>query len=301
MAGNFLKSIGKFILPVALVLAAQQIFGLWGGIIAIVVYFVAAALMNRTVFYQNRSNRKYQEGDYQGALKDLEDAIRLNPKNWRNVGNYGTLLLKLGRVDEAAVQNAKAYELCDKEDEKKGLGITKSLILWRQDKLDEAIAEMEKLLETYKNSNVYASLGFLYTEKGDLEKALAFNLEAREFNDTNTIILDNLGYTYFLMGNIDEAEEIYKKLMSLKPTFPEAFYNYAMIHEIRGDLDQAVYLLRHALKLKFWHTSTITKEKVEAGVERIDSILQKAAEEEKKERLARIKEEEQEQLNGNVE
>jgi len=63
-----------------------------------------------------------------------------------------------------------------------------------------------------------------YTEVSDIflfwtgyEQSFKFNKEAYEYNSSDPVILDNLGYTYYKIGNIKKAEEIYRKLIGLNP------------------------------------------------------------------------------------
>ncbi|MCX7773024.1 MAG: tetratricopeptide repeat protein, partial [Clostridia bacterium] len=67
-----------------------------------------------------------------------------------------------------------------------------------------------------------------------------------------------------LIGEYESALEIYKEAMKLKPSFPEAYYNYARVLDKMGDLEKALYMVRHALTLRYWNTSTIKKSDVEA-------------------------------------
>ncbi len=280
---NPLMSIVRVILPAILVYAAYTYLGPAAGIGLLVVLAILYLILNRTFIYQNRAGKKYQKGDYEGALADLKAAVASAPKNPNARRTYAFLLVKMGYNDEAAAEIDKAIEHAVTETDRKSLTVTKALVLWKQGKTDEAIKVLEDLLMTYENTNVYATLGFLYIEKGDYSKALEFNLKARDFNSTNAIILDNLGYTYYLLGDYDNALETYQEAMKNKPNFPEAFYNYARVLEKKGDLEKALYMVRYALTLRFWNTSTVKKEEVEAYLAELE-VKEKAMEAEKQEK-----------------
>ena len=258
-----INTIIRFVVPVALIYMAYNLLGPVGGFIGIAVFILMLVWFNRSFIYSNRANKKYGGGDFDGALSDLKKAVSSAPKDAKIRGTYAYLLLKLGNTDEAAAEINKALSLASGAD-RNSLRITESLVLWKQGRLDESIGELEGLLKTFETTNVYASLGFLYIEKGDLDKALEFNLQAQDYNGSNAIILDNLGCTYYLLGEYDKAYEIYQRVMKLKPAFPEAFYNYARVLERRGDIEKALYMARHSLSLRFWNISTISKSEVEA-------------------------------------
>lgn len=262
----------RIILPLVVFYLAFTCLGTAGGLVVVVLYF---ALMNLSAIFNHLASRAYTSGDYDKALRLLEKALKLSPKNSAMRGAYAWLLLKLGNTGEAEIQIDQALANAAREEQKSTLNVTKSMVLWKKGELDQAISLLEKVLESYKNSNVYATLGFLYLEKGDLDKALSFNLEAYDFNSTNAIILDNLGCTRLLRGEYEEAREIYMQLMKLKPQFPEAFYNYARVLAHFGELDKAIYMCRTALSLKFWNTSTITREQVENTLMELEDAQEK--------------------------
>ena len=55
------------------------------------------------------------KGDYNGALVDLEEGVRLDPNNSRMVENRGKIKNKLGDTDGAIADYTKAIELGAKE------------------------------------------------------------------------------------------------------------------------------------------------------------------------------------------
>ncbi len=260
---NPLGSLMRYILPFGLAYLAYTFFGPLGALAVVAVILLAGFFLNRGMVYQNQASKKYHKGDFDGALNDLKSAVNHDPKNAKIRSTYAFLLLKLGNPEEAAIQIDEALKGALEAD-KNAMRVTKSLILWKQGKLDEAIEELTELIKTYETTNVYATLGFLLIEKGDLDKALEFNLLAKEFNSSSPIIMDNLGCAYLLLGEDEKALEVYQEVMKNKPNFPEAFYNYARVLERMGDLEKALYMVRHALTLRFWNTSTVSKDEVEA-------------------------------------
>lgn len=229
-------------------------------------------VVNIPVILNGMANSAYMKGDPEKALKRLEAALKLNPTNYAMRGSYAWLMLKLGRTAEAEAQIDRALAEADIESIRNPLKVTKALVHWKKGELEEAISLLEDLIGKYKTSNVYGTLGFLYLEKGDLDKALSFNLEAYDYNNTSPVILDNLGCTRLMRGEYEEAREIYGKLIRLKPDFPEAFYNYARVLAHFGELDEAIYMCRTGLLLKFWNTSTVTREQVESYLSELESL-----------------------------
>ena len=259
----------KIVVLLAVFYLAFRYLGTGGGIAVAVIYLV---ISNLPSIFNSLAGDAYKKGDPGKAIKRLEAALKLNPSNYAVRGSFALLLLKLGRTDEAEAEIDKALSQADIADIRNQLAVTKSLVLWKKGRLDEAISMLENLIQKYKTSNVYGTLGFFYIERGDLDKALSFNLEAYEYNNTSTVILDNLGCTRLLRGEYEEARKIYQELIKMKPNFPEAFYNYARVLAHFHDFDEAIYMCRTALLLNFWNTNTVTREEVENYLKELEAM-----------------------------
>lgn len=226
----------------------------------------------RCTYYILKTNRAYAADNAEDTIKWMKMAYDTGAAKSNTVTTYGYLLLKNGRLEEAM----KVFEdqLSSPKTTNTELYNIKSnyaLGLWKQGKLDEAIETLENIIPNYKTTNVYGSLGYLYNLKGELEKALAFNLEALSYNSTGTVILDNLGQTYYLMGDQEKAREIFIKLMALNPKFPEAFYDYALVLQKLGDREKSMEMLRNAQNYKINYLSAVTKEDIDSRLAELEA------------------------------
>lgn len=218
-----------------------------------------------TKLYEIIGKLKYSRGDIEGGLKWLEKASH-GRKSFRTKVLYAYLLLKEGRLEKAERLFEELLNMKLSFDEEMLTKSNYALVLWKKGDIDAAIEMLEEVNKQYKNSINYGSLGFLYIVKGDMEKALAFNMEAYEYNSANTVILDNLGQTYFLRKEYDQAKEIYEKLISLNPAFPEAYYNYGLVLLAQDCVQMALETMKKSLNYKFSFLSTVTKAEVEAKI-----------------------------------
>ncbi len=219
----------------------------------------------KSSYFIIKANKAYASGDNTGVLNWLERAYKTGAAKSNVVTTYGYMLLKSGKLEEAMkifeehmrspkISNNELYDV----------QANYALGLWKQGKLDEAITLLEKVISKYKNTNIYGSLGYLYNLKGDLEKALSFNLEALDYNSSGAVIVDNLGQTYFLLGDQDKAIETFKKLMELNPKFPEAYYDYALVLDKQGDTEKSIEMLKKAQEFKTNYLSVIAKEDIDS-------------------------------------
>lgn len=265
---NFLT---RFIIPLGIIIISYYYLGPIAGIVAFLVFFSAALYSLRAYLYANQATNKYNRGDFKGALTIMKKAADSDQKAFRVRGIYAYLLLKLGHTEEADTQIEIALKGAQTQNDKNNFLMTKSLVLWKQGKLDESISILSDLIKVYETTGVYASLGFLYIAKGDLQQALEFNLKAREYNGKSAIILDNLGTTYILLEEYDKASEVYKEVMKLNPQFPEAYYNFARVLDHEGNTEKALKMANHSLSMSFWNISTIQKGEVEAFLSKLET------------------------------
>jgi len=108
---------------------------------------------------------------------------------------------------------------------------------------------------------------------GDMNKALNFNKEAYEYNSSDPVILDNLGYTYYKIGNIKKAEEIYRKLIGLNPNFPEAYYNYSCVLKDLGMTESALEMAKKAKNYRLSYLSNLKEEELDNYLEELQSLI----------------------------
>lgn len=227
----------------------------------------------RAGIFEWLANVKYNTGEVNKALAWLNKAYKSGKAKSNTVITYAYLLLKMGNMKEAEeILNSLLNTKLSEEDRM----LAKSniaLILWKKGKVGEAVEMLEEVHKNYKSSALYGSLGFFLVLKGDLKRALEFNLEAYDYNDKSHVIMDNLGNTYYLLGKTDKAEEIYKKLLERKPAFPEAYYNYSLVLLKKNEPVHAVDMMKKSLQHNFSFLSTITKEEVEAKISETEKLL----------------------------
>lgn len=258
----------KFILPILLIIIAFTYSKFWGWlfIVAFIGYLI---YLGRVNIYAMLGNISYSKREMEKAIRWFGRAYEIGGLNSVTGISYAYLLLKSGNVLEA---EKLLQDISDnsKSNETKMLAMSNlALAKWKKGELTEAIAILEEVFETYKNTTIYGSLGYLLILSGDLEKALQFNHDAYEYNNTNTIITDNLGQTYFLMGEYDKAQEIFEKLMEQSPTFAEAYYNYGCLLFKQGKADEALDMMERAKGYPLTNLSGITSEEIEDKIREI--------------------------------
>lgn len=99
---------------------------------------------------------------------------------------------------------------------------------------------------------VINNLGNLYSERGELDKAIAAYEKAVNSPSGNIFAQPhyNLGNIYRDRGQIDQAVMKYRQAMAVDPNFPFAFQNLAVIEANRGNLAEATTLLEKVKTLR---------------------------------------------------
>jgi len=258
----------KYLLPIAVIIILF-FFNPLLGILGIIAYILYVLFMSRAGIFKLIGSVRYSKSDTDNALKWLKKSYETNKANPHTAIPYAYLLLKAGRLNESEKVFSEILSKKLSSDDRNLAKSNYALLLWKKGNLDEAVNMLEEVCKEFKTTTVYGSLGYLLILKGDLDRALEFNLEAYDYNDKNPIILDNLGQTYYLRGEQDKAVEIYEKLMPLSPSFPSAYYNYGLVLLKNGDYDKALENMEKALNFKFSPLSAIKKSEIEAKIEEI--------------------------------
>lgn len=86
---------------------------------------------------------------------------------------------------------------------------------------------------------------------GPYQKALDLEKNERKLRRELWIVLiDNLGMSYGITGDIDKSHETFKYGISQEPDYPLFYYNIACGYGELGDEDNAILWLRDAFKRK---------------------------------------------------
>ncbi|MEP6568143.1 MAG: tetratricopeptide repeat protein [Acidobacteriota bacterium] len=82
---------------------------------------------------------------------------------------------------------------------------------------------------------------------GPYQKALDLERENRTLDDTFwKVLVDNLGMSYGITGNLDKAKEVFAYGISKEPDYPMFYYNMACTYGEKDDMEKAIEYLRLA-------------------------------------------------------
>ncbi len=262
------KGIVNFLVPAVIIIISLMI-NRWLGVAVLLIYIALLAYKLMPAILALIGTRKYGQGKTEEAIRLFGKAYATGRASVRTSVSYAYLLLKHRELQKSEEILQKLIGDNKNSPQLPYIKSIMALVLWKKGQIDDAAAMLEEVIKTYKTTSVYGSLGCLLILQGDLEKALKYNLEAYDYNSSDNIINDNLGQNYLLLGMYDKAAEVYEPLLAKSPTFPEPYYNYALLLEKLGNREKALETMKKALDCKFSYLGTITKEDVEAKIKEL--------------------------------
>ncbi len=164
--------------------------------------------------YTNRGNIYREKGEYNKALSDFTEALRLKP------------------------YKAELYA-------------TRSNIYTELKEYDKAIADLNYALKLKPDlPGAYLNRGNLYRLKGDYNKAISDYSEALKLKPDYAEVYYNRAVVYDILKDYNKSLADYTGAIEYKPDYVEALYNRAIIYDMAGDYNKALADLTQAIKYK---------------------------------------------------
>ena len=225
--------------------------------------------MNILASLKARSAAKQMSNGNSQAAKELyEDAVNAGLDEPRYLLSYSVLLIRDGEYQKARellVKHQKNQQFT--EDNRKQLYVNYAVCVYKLGDMQKGIDLLERQHAKDPSGLIYETLGYLYIEAGDKEKALAFNQEAMTYDDEDAITLDNLGQTYYrLFNDREKALEYFQKAIAIKPGQIDTLYFLAQYDIASGDKEAAKAKLASAMEGRFSPLNYATRDMVEKAL-----------------------------------
>ena len=175
------------------------------------------------------ARKKHEE-----ALRLYEEADKAGKMTVSYYMAYGVLLLRMRQYEKSREVFLRADR--DKRitrDEKRQLRINYGVCQWKLGNLDSAIEQMQIARRDGNTSMIYGSLGYMLVEKaiqtGEFQEALDFNLEGLDYDEDDSVVLDNLGQLHLAMGEREKALDYFQRAHAKKPSQVDTLYYLAKL------------------------------------------------------------------------
>jgi tetratricopeptide (TPR) repeat protein len=167
-------------------------------------------------------------GRYQEAIKNFQRVIQINPDYPEVHNNFGAALVHIGRPREAMEQYERALQLKPIYPEAyNNLGS----VLDQIGRPREAIEHYEHALRLNPEyAEAYFNLGNLYKTAGQYQQAIVCYRQALRIKPDYAEAYNNLGIAFFETGQPWEAIEHYHQALKWKPDYTQVYYNLALAY-----------------------------------------------------------------------
>lgn len=198
-------------------------------------------------FYVNRGGEHLQKGQFDLAIADFTQAVKINPGDAVAYHNRGVAQERSGRYDLAIADATKALELNPKLAEAySGRGTA----FEGQGRYDQAIADCTQALAINpRYAQAYHNRGVAYERTGQYDQAIADLSQALEINPKFAEAYSNRGVVYERKGQYDQAIADFTRALELNLGDAKTYRDRGLAHDGKGQHDQAIADFTRALKL----------------------------------------------------
>jgi len=191
---------------------------------------------------------KMRTGDYAGAAADLEQAVKLDPKNVDAYPRLGRAYNVLGRTEQAEwafrqgiLLSPRRWQCYDSLGE----------FLYRHARYKEALQSWRKMIDlSPDNVFGYMNVGVYYYQVGDFSHAADYFQRGLELDPDNPDLYADAGTVNFFLRRYSEAARLTEKAVDLQPIDFVNRGNLADAYrEIPGKQQKALQNYRQAIAL----------------------------------------------------
>lgn len=178
-------------------------------------------------------------GQYEEAIANYTEAIRLDPQNRRAYYGRGNAYAELGDYEEAVADYSQAIRL---DPNQPGAYYSRGVVLSYQGQYEEAVADYREALvlsPTYASAYNNLAWTLAHDLDTDYEEALEYALRAVEL-DPDEYHHDTLAMVYCKLEQYDEALDHYYLALSLDPHFAASYRGRADVYLALGDHQSAL-------------------------------------------------------------
>ncbi|MGB3224274.1 MAG: tetratricopeptide repeat protein [Desulforhopalus sp.] len=176
--------------------------------------YMAAESDQNPLFYALLSSLYMAKGENVEAMKLMENAITLYPDNQQLLFEYGLILEKNGKTEQA-------------------------------------ILIMEQVLEMDPNhAEALNYIGYTLADKNiDLDKALEYILKANKLKPDNGFIIDSLGWAYYRLGDYHQAAKHLERSLELEQNDPHIYDHLGDVYRAQKRFSKAKKVYKKAYEL----------------------------------------------------
>jgi tetratricopeptide (TPR) repeat protein len=199
----------------------------------------------------DKALKSYRAGDLSAAMKDLDLAIKQNPRNNYAYFLRGEIKMITYDLEGALADTEMALKLAPKVAGVEKVYNNRGAIFQFSGRDDEAIADFEKAISINPNySPPHNGRGVILEKKGKLEEALLSFNRAIELNPQNAAAYIGRGDIRFQRSELDAALSDFSKTLELYPDDPATFIRRGFVYGLKGRWELCVADLRKGFSIE---------------------------------------------------
>ena len=189
--------------------------------------------------------RLYYGRDFSGAKEHFQSVLDKEPSNSMAIMYLAdcyrqdkTIAKLLDAFEEKALANPKdPYIKCHL-----GFAYFCQSMMTRDDLFEEAINQFQEALKLdTDNALGYTGMGTIYYQKRLIPRAKSYFTKAIKLNSKDTMALERLGDIYLNDDkNYMPARNAFEEIISLYPSYPDAYFYYASASQAIKEFDTAI-------------------------------------------------------------
>ncbi len=183
------------------------------------------------------------------AINDMRNYLE-GREDHQNLVTMAQIYEKAKRFPEMAKALDRAEELAESEDERQTVVFLRGAMFERQKDFEAAEAEFRKVLaKNPESASALNYLGYMLADRNiRLDEAYEMIKKAVDLDPGNAAYLDSLGWVYFRMGKLTEAELALKQALQRFSKDPTIHDHLGDVYFEQGNLKDAVTQWDIALK-----------------------------------------------------
>lgn len=167
--------------------------------------------------------------DFKGAIKEMTEAVELDPKNIEIHLSIAETQDRLGYPKRAIDQYRQYIKRSTDRIKKANAYRAVAIIRYKQESPKDAIAALEEsILLNPKDINSRTSIGAILWQQGEKDLAIGQYEEAIKIDPSSIDVHIGLSSMFMIQGKVDDANKILQQAIDLKPSADS-------LHNIRGN------------------------------------------------------------------
>ena len=212
---------------------------------------------NLAVIFDNRGNAYTLKHDYNRAIADYNQAIRLNPRNAKAYHNRGYSYDQKKEYDRAIADYNQAIRLNPRY---ASAFINRAISYYSKGKYDRAIADYSQAIALKSGTaKTFYNRALAYTQKHDYDRAISDFNRAIKLNPYYTRALHRRAEAHLFKRDYDSAIADYGQWIRIDPKSAIAFNYRGDVYTLKNDYDRAIRDYNQAIKLNSRFANTYAK------------------------------------------